>query len=277
MWSRKNTLSGETKLRLAGKNIVVFGGGQMPGGTIGNGRATCILFAREGANVLVVDRDLARAEETCADIEREGATALAHEADVTDEAACAATIDRCQALWGGLDIMHYNVGVADGDAPPMYLERAGWDRMQEINMTGFFLCTKHALPVFRAQGHGVILAVSSIAALWTYGTTVAYKCSKAAMNAFVQSTAAANAKYGIRVNAILPGLMDTPIGVETTVAVTGRSAEDVREDRAAAVPLNVRGTAWDVARGAGFLGSDDAQFITGVCLPIDGGQSARVG
>jgi len=270
-------MSNSTTNRLAGKHALVFGGGQMPGDTIGNGKAASILFAREGANVLVVDRDHSRAEDTCQAIVSEGGTAVPHEADVTDESACAGAIERAGELWGSLDIMHYNVGVADGDAPPMHLTREGWDRMQEINTTGFFLCAKHTLPVMRAQGSGVILAVSSIAALWTYGTTVAYKCSKAAMNAFVQSTAVANAKYGIRVNAILPGLMDTPIGVETTVAATGRSAERVRDDRDAAVPLNVRGTAWDVARAAVFLGSDEAQFITGICLPVDGGQIARVG
>jgi NAD(P)-dependent dehydrogenase (short-subunit alcohol dehydrogenase family) len=264
-------------MRLEGKAILVLGGGQMPGETVGNGRAASIAFAREGARVLVADLHRERAEETAREIGAQGGRAEVLAADVTREEECAAAVARCVELFGRLDVLHYNVGIATGDAPPMHLERAGWERMLEVNTTGFFLSLKHALPVLRAQGGGTVIAISSIAALWTYGTTVAYKCSKAAMNALVQSTAVANARYGVRVNAILPGLMDTPIAIEATVAATGRSREEIRAERDAAVPLDVRGTAWDVAAAAVFLASDEARFITGVCLPVDGGQSARVG
>ena len=264
-------------MRLANKVVMVVGGGQMPGETIGNGRAASIAFAREGAKVLVADLHIDRAQATADEICGESGEATALAMDVTDEASCANATRHCLEMFGRIDVVHYNVGIASGDAPPMHLDRLGWDTMLKVNTTGFFLCVKHALPTLRAQGAGSIIAVSSIAAGWTYGTTVAYKCSKAAMNAFVQSTAVANAKYGIRVNAILPGLMDTPIGVETTVAATGKSRAQVRTDRDAAVPLNVRGTAWDVANAAVFLASEDAKFITGVYLPVDGGQSARVG
>lgn len=264
-------------MRLENKVVMVVGGGQMPGETIGNGRAASIAFAREGAKVLVADLDLDSAQATVDEIHQEDGQATAIRMDVTNETSCASAIARCSDTLGHLDVLHYNVGIATGDAPPMHLDRSGWDNMFEVNTTGFFLCVKHVLPTLRAQRAGSIIAVSSIAALWTYGTTVAYKCSKAAMNAFIQSTAVANAKYGVRANAILPGLMDTPIGVETTVAATGKSRQQVRIDRDAAVPLNVRGTAWDVANAAVFLASEDAKFVTGVCLPVDGGQSARVG
>jgi len=263
--------------RLAGRLVLVLGGGQTPGETIGNGRAASIAFAREGASVMVVDRERGRAEATVADIEAEGGLAVPVAADVTDETHCQAVIARCAARFGSIDVMHYNVGIAGGDAPPMHLERSSWERMLEVNTTGFMLCLKHVLPPMRARRRGVIIAVSSIAALWTYGTTVAYKCSKAAMNALVQSTAVANGKYGVRVNAILPGLMDTPIGVETTVAATGKTRAQVRAQRDEAVPLDADGTAWDVANAEVFLASEDARFVTGVCLPVDGGQSARVG
>lgn len=264
-------------MRLQDKVIMVVGGGQMPGETIGNGRAAAIAFAREGATVLVTDIDVERAKETVRDIEAEGGRAHSLAIDVTSEASTEAAIAHCVSTFGRLDVLHFNVGIATGDGPPHLLTKDGWDRMLEVNTTGFFLSAKHALNAMRQQDGGVILAVSSIAAMWTYGTTVAYKCSKAAMNAFVQSTAVSNAKYGIRVNAILPGLMDTPIAIEATTAATGKSREEVRDDRDAAVPLNARGTAWDVANAAVFLASDDAKFITGVLLPVDGGQSARVG
>ena len=217
-------------MRLEGQSILVLGGGQMPGETIGNGRATSIAFAREGAHVVVADLHLERAAETVADIESEGFRAEAIQADVTDEDACRRAIGRTLELCGQLDVLHYNVGIAGGDAPAHALSREGWDRMLEVNTTGFFLSAKHALPAMRRQGKGTILAVSSIAAMWTFGTTVAYKCSKAAMNAFVQSTAVSNAKYGIRVNAILPGLMDTPIAIESTHEATGRPRTQIRED-----------------------------------------------
>ncbi|MCH9672682.1 MAG: SDR family oxidoreductase [Gammaproteobacteria bacterium] len=265
-------------MRLKDKVAIVVGAGQAPGDTVGNGRAAAVAFAREGAKVFITDLVTENMHDTQRDIAALGGDCEVMQMDVTQEADCAAMVAQCEKRFGQVDILHHNVGIAGGDAPAVALERDGWDRMLEVNTTGFFLTTKHTLPVMRARQSGCIIAISSIAALWTMGTAVAYKCSKAAMNAFVQSTAVSNAKYGVRVNAILPGLMDTPIAIEATRAATGLSAEEIRANRDARVPLrNKMGTAWDVANAAVFLASDEAGFITGVCLPVDGGQSAKVG
>jgi len=191
--------------RLADKVAIVVGGGQTPGETIGNGRATAVLFAREGAKVLVVDRDLASARETVAQIESEGGLAIAHESDATRESDCAALIARCVELHGRVDVLHNNVGIGGGDAGPAHLEEEAWDRILEVNLKSVILPCKHVLPVLRRQRSGAIVNVSSIAAVCAT-PIVAYKVSKAGINAYTQSLAVGNAKHGIRANVIMPGL-----------------------------------------------------------------------
>jgi NAD(P)-dependent dehydrogenase (short-subunit alcohol dehydrogenase family) len=268
-------------MRLRDRVVLVAGAGQTPGETIGNGRAAAIAFAREGAKLVLGDVDIERARETLVDVRAEiddQDNALACELDVTDERSVEQSVARCIERFGRIDVLHHNVGIAGGDGPPMHLDYAAWSRMLEVNTSGLFLTIKHVLPVMREQQSGCIIAISSIAAWWTINSAVAYKASKAAMNALVQSVAVSNAKYGIRANAILPGLMDTPIAIETTRSVTGQSREEIREARNRQVPLNKRmGNAWDVANAACFLASDEASFITGVMLPVDGGQSAQIG
>ncbi|MEM7250056.1 MAG: SDR family NAD(P)-dependent oxidoreductase [Pseudomonadota bacterium] len=265
-------------MRLKDKVILVAGAGQVPGETVGNGRAASVAFAREGAKLVLADNVDAHLTDTEAQVRATGASCIRVTMDVTSEADCRRVVAQAVEEFGRLDVLHHNVGIAGGDAPPMFLDHANWERMLDVNATGFFLTTKHALPVMREQRSGCVIAISSIAAWWTMNNAVAYKCSKAAMNAFVQATAVGNAKYGIRVNAILPGLMDTPIAIETTHQVTGQTRDDIRAARNAHVPLNHQmGDAWDVANAAVFLASDEARFITGVCLPVDGGQSAQVG
>jgi NAD(P)-dependent dehydrogenase (short-subunit alcohol dehydrogenase family) len=264
-------------MRLDGKVAIVAGAGQTPGQTIGNGRATAILFAREGAKVLLVDRRLDSAQETQAMIEEEGGNATSFEADVSREADCIAMVQACCDAYGRIDILHNNVGIGAGDAGPTHLSEENWDRILDVNLKSVFLTCKHTLPVMREQGSGVIINISSIAAVNAVGM-VAYKTSKAGVNALTHSLAMGNARYGIRVNAIMPGLMNTPMAIETISQVRGVEKEQLIKERDAQVPLGAKmGTAWDTAYAALFLASDEAKFITGVVLPVDGGQSARIG
>lgn len=264
--------------RLEGKAAVVVGAGQTPGETIGNGRATAILFAREGARVLCVDRDLASADATVQMIVKEGGVASAFRADITREADCKALVDEAVARLGRLDILHNNVGIGIGDASITRLEEADWERILAVNLKGMWLTLKHALPAMRAQpSGGAIVNISSLAAVAPAGI-IAYEVSKAGVNKLTTSTAALNARHNIRCNAIMPGLMDTPMAIEAIAKARDESVEAVRAARDARVPLGGRmGTAWDVAYAALFLASDEAKFITGVVMAVDGGASVRFG
>lgn len=263
--------------RLAGKVAIVVGAGQTPGDTIGNGRATAILFAREGAHVYAVDRRRDAAEETVAMIRAEGFEAEAREADATDEQAVRDLVVAVADSHGRIDVLHNNVGIGDGDSVAEAIEMDAWDRIFAVNLKSAVLPCKHVLPVMREQGDGSIVNVSSLAAV-AASPLVAYKASKAALNAFTQSLAVTHAGHGIRVNAIMPGLMDTPMAIEGIANALGVDRDDLRAQRDAMVPLRHKmGTAWDVAYAALFLASDEARFITGTLLPVDGGQSARIG
>jgi NAD(P)-dependent dehydrogenase (short-subunit alcohol dehydrogenase family) len=263
-------------VRLEGKVAIVVGAGQTPGETIGNGRATSILFAREGARVLLVDRRLDSAAETREMIAAEGGIAVAFEADVTDEDDCRAVAAACMKEFGRIDVLHNNVGIGAGDTGVTHLERDAWQRILDVNLTAMFLTSKHVLPAMREQRSGSIVNISSVASIASTGM-LAYKVSKAGVNALTQQIAMGNARYGIRCNAILPGLMNTPMAIEGIAAARGIPREQLIRERDAAVPLGAMGSAWDVARAAVFLASDEAGFITGVLLPVDGGQSVRIG
>lgn len=262
--------------RLAGKVAVVVGAGQTPGHAIGNGRATAILFAREGAAVLCVDRDETRARETAATIGSEGGTAHAHAADVRDEAACAGLISAAVERFGRLDVLHNNVGGGGGDAPVDRIAPDRFDAILHLNLTAMVQTIKHALPVMRRQGGGAIVNVSSLASVAPAGI-IAYEVSKAGVNKLTTSVAAREARHGIRCNAVLPGLIDTPMAIQGWAGLTGEEQDALRAKRNARVPMGRMGTAWDVAHAALWLASDDARFVTGVLLPVDGGQSVRVG
>jgi NAD(P)-dependent dehydrogenase (short-subunit alcohol dehydrogenase family) len=263
--------------RLEGKVAIVVGAGQTPGDTIGNGRATAVLFAREGARVVVVDRSAEAAAETLAQIESEGGEALARTADATDEGDCRDLVAEVVDCWGRVDVLHNNVGIGSGDAGPTRIEVDDWDRILSVNLKSVVLPCKYVLPVMRGQESGAITNVSSVGAV-CFMPTVAYKTSKAGINAYTQTLALGNAKYGIRANVIMPGLMNTPMAIEEISQALSLPKDDLIAKRDAQVPLrNKMGTAWDVAHAALFLASDEAGFITGVALPVDGGQSARVG
>jgi NAD(P)-dependent dehydrogenase (short-subunit alcohol dehydrogenase family) len=265
--------------RLQGKVAVIIGAGQGPGEGLGNGRATTIRFAQEGARILAVDRSLQSAEETAAMAGREGGECAAFEADVAAEASLAEAIAAAHRRWGRIDILHYNVGVsiAGGDAPPLEITEEAFDRITVINLRGYVMACKHVLPIMRDQHGGVITSISSLAA-WADYPYVAYKATKAAMIAYTQQLAIQNAPFGIRANIVLPGLIDTPMAVDTRARHSGRPRAVVAAERDAKVPLRGRmGTAWDVANAVLFLASDEAGFITGVALPVDGGSLVRIG
>lgn len=264
-------------MRLADKVAVVIGAGQTPGDEIGNGRAMAVLFAREGAQVLAVDRHLESARETEAMIASEGGRATALEADIVEEERCRAIAAAIGERYGRVDVLVNNVGIGTGDAPATELDEKAWRRILDTNLTGMFLTCKHVLPLMRDQGRGAIVNISSIAAVAAF-PLLGYKVSKAAVNALTCQLAITNAESGVRVNAIMPGLMNTPMAIESIVSATGMDKQELIRRRDARVPLGKKmGTAWDVAHAALFLASDEARFITGVVLAVDGGQSLRVG
>ena len=266
-------------MRLKDKVAIVVGAGQSPGEGVGNGRATALTFAREGARVLCVDHNLGSAQETVDLIAAKGGTAAAFKADVTKNAEIKAMVDDAHGRWGSIDILHNNVGVSlsGGDAELLDITEEAFDRCVAINLKSCILAAKHVIPIMRAQQSGVIINISSMAVITTY-PYVAYKATKAAMVAFTEQLAYQNAQYGIRANVILPGLMNTPMAVDTRAREFKKSRAEVEAERDAKVPLRKKmGTAWDVANAALFLASDEANFITGVTLPVDGGSSVRRG
>jgi NAD(P)-dependent dehydrogenase (short-subunit alcohol dehydrogenase family) len=266
-------------MRLQDKIAIVVGAGQSPGEGIGNGRATALTFAREGAKVLCVDHHIASAQETVDMIAAKGGTAAAFKADVTKDAEIKAMVQEAMNRWGRIDVLHNNVGVSlsGGDAELLAITEEAFDRCVAINLKSCILAAKHVIPIMRQQRSGAVVNISSMAAITTY-PYVAYKATKTAMIAFTEQLAYQNAEYGIRANVILPGLMDTPMAVDTRAREFGKTRAEVAAARDSQVPLRRKmGTGWDVANAALFLASDEASFITGVTLPVDGGSSVRRG
>ena len=262
---------------MEGKSVVVVGAGQTPGETIGNGRAMAVLFAREGAKVLCVDRLVERAEETAEQILGEEGEALAMAADITKAADCARIVSEAKDRFGRVDVLINNVGIGGGDGPAHRVEEAAFDRVLAVNLKGMWLVTKAVLEVMREQKAGAIVNISSLAAR-AGGIQLAYEVSKAGVNRLTAHVAISQARYGIRCNAVQPGLMDTPMAVAGIAGASGRTQEEVRAERDARVPLGGKmGTGWDTAHAALFLASDDAGFITGAVLPVDGGMGVRIG
>lgn len=261
--------------RLAGKVALVTGAGSVGPGW-GNGRATAVLFAREGARIALADRDEAAAAETARLITGEGGESIAVAADVTVEADVRALVARCVEAHGGVDILHHNVG---GSLPggPEEMSVEDFRAQLDLNLTSAFLCVQAALPVMVRQGAGVITLVGSIGGLAHLGHHhVGYSAGKAGLVQFARQVAVQYGPGGIRCNTIIPGMMDTPLLEHRVSRQKGRKSLDaLREEARTRVPLGRRGDAWDVARAALFLASDEAGYITGTELLVDGGLMAR--
>ncbi|MBL4865455.1 MAG: SDR family oxidoreductase, partial [Pseudomonadales bacterium] len=198
----------------------------------------------------------------------------AYECNIVTEAANISLVEAAMDKLGRIDILHNNVGIGFGDSPPHRLEEEAFDQIMLVNLKAMWLTCKQVIPIMRQQESGAIVNISSVAAVSVAGIT-AYELSKAGVNKLTASIAASNAKYGVRCNAIMPGLMDTPMAIEGNAKARGISRDEVRDMRHKLVPLRKRmGSGWDVAYGAVYLASDEANFVTGVCLPIDGGHMA---
>jgi len=261
--------------RLTGRVALVVGAGSSAPGW-GIGKATAVLYAREGASVFACDLVGAAAAETVELIRADGGVAEAFTADVSDGAQVEALVGACVERFGSVDILQNSVGVvALGGAAE--LTEDAWDRCHAINVRSFYLTTKHVLPHMERQGRGAIVNVSSIGSIrWTGISYLAYATSKAAVNQLTQSVALEYAAKGIRCNAVLPGLMDTPLVQTGLAAAYGGDLEAARVTRHARCPTGRMGDAWDVARAALFLASDDARYITGAELVVDGGLTCKI-
>ena len=264
--------------RLADVVAVVIGAGQTPGDTIGNGRAIATTFAREGATVLCVDRFVARADDTVDAIRASGGAAESLEADVTEGVQCDAIVAAALDRWGRVDVLVNNVGIGGaGDGPAHSADEEAFDRIVEVNLRAMWRTCRAVLPTMREQQHGSIVNISSAASV-AGGFQVAYEVSKAGVNRLTTSIAQSNASRGVRCNAVALGLVDTPMAVGGIAAARGVPLDEVRAERDARVPLRGgMGTAWDAASAAMFLASDEARFVTGVVLPVDGGTTVRIG
>jgi NAD(P)-dependent dehydrogenase (short-subunit alcohol dehydrogenase family) len=265
-------------VRLQGKAGIVVGAGQSPGETVGTGRAAAMAFAREGARVLLADRDLDAARETAAMIGADAGTVECIRADWTSAEDCRAMATACVDAWGRIDYLQNNVGIGGDDGSPRAVREEAFERIMRVNLKGCLLSCQAVVPVMREQEAGSIVNISSIASLAASVPLTAYKVSKAGINALTQSLAMESASRGVRVNAIMPGLLDTPMAIDAWARALNVPRAEVRAQRDRLVPLRHKmGTGWDVAHASVFLHSDEASFITGVLLPVDGGQLARVG
>ena len=220
----------------------------------------------------VVDIRVEAAEETCEQLRAEGWDAEAYVADVTDSAAVSEVVKRTHSRFGSIDILHNNVGTTRmGSVVDM--DEATWQQVLDTNLTGVFLTCKHVVPVMLAQGHGAIVNISSLASQQINSYPyMPYYAAKAGLNHFTRALAIQYANKGIRANAVLPGVMNTPLIYQQ---ITGQfaSTEEMLRTRHAASPMGRMGEAWDVAYTALFLASDEARYLTGVCIPVDGGKS----
>jgi NAD(P)-dependent dehydrogenase (short-subunit alcohol dehydrogenase family) len=248
--------------RLQDKIAIVTGAGSRGAG-VGNGKAASLLFSRESAKVCLVDNVLARAEETLAEITKEGGDAFAIEADVSKDADCKRVVDEAVRRYGRVDILHNNVGIDPGVVSVVDVDEPTWDQVMDVNVKSMMLMSKHAVPVMAANGGGAILTVSSISALRPRGLTP-YTTSKQAVIGLTQAMAVDHASQGIRVNCIAPGPVFTPMVAE-------HMTPERRAIRAKASPLGTEGTAWDIGWAAVFLASEEARWITGQVLVVDGG------
>ncbi len=261
--------------RLNNKVTIVTGAGCVGPGW-GNGRAVAVLFAQAGAKIFAVDKSMEAMEETVRRVRETGGTITAHTCDVTDSAAVEAMVAACLAEYGRVDILVNNVG-GSAAGGPVALSEDKWDAQVAFNLKSVFLTCKHVLPVMEAQGCGAIVNTASTSGIrWTGSAQVAYAACKAGVIQLGKVVAVEYAKKGIRVNTVVPGQLHTPM-VEVRLAGqrSGGDVDKLLESRLARIPLGFMGDGRDTANAALFLASDEAQFITGTEIIVDGGMTAR--
>lgn len=260
--------------RMKDKVVIVTGAGSSGPGW-GNGKAAAVLYAREGARILAVDHRLDAARETQALIEEAGGHCIAFQADVAKAADNAAMVAACAGHFGGVDVLHNNVGIVETGGPVEASEES-WNRVIAVNQTSVFLACKYAIPEMLKRGGGAIVNIGSIAAQrWIGFPYLAYSAAKAAMVAMTSNIAVQYAAEGIRANCVLPGLMNTPLIREPLKKSYGGDVDSMIEQRDKQSPTGRMGDAWDTAYAALFLASDEARYITGTTLVVDGGITAR--
>jgi NAD(P)-dependent dehydrogenase (short-subunit alcohol dehydrogenase family) len=263
--------------RLKSKVALVVGAGSIGPGW-GNGKAAAVAFAREGARVFCADINQGAAEETAGLIKAEGGEATAYCCDVSKGADVAVMVEACRSTYGGIDILDNNVGIAEVGGV-IDVSESDWDRVFAVNLKGAFFAMKHTIPLMIRQGGGSIINISSIASIRYTGIPYAtYYATKAALNHLTQTTAVEYASRGVRVNAILPGLMKTPM-VEKSAGLAksyaGGDVEEMWRVRDRQVPMGFGGDAWDIAWAAVYLASDESRYVTGILLTVDGGLTLK--
>lgn len=261
--------------RFANKVVLISGAGCVGPGW-GNGRAMAVRFAEEGAKIFGADRNLASMEETVARVTAAGGAIETHVCDVTDSKAVAAMVAACVAKWGRIDVLINNVGGSAAGGPVEMAEEV-WDAQIDSNLKSVFLTCKYVLPIMERQKSGAIVNLASTSGLrWTGAAQVAYAATKAGVLQFSKVLAVQYAARGIRVNCVVPGQLHTPM-VETRLAGqrAGGDVEALLKQRVSRIPLGFMGDGRDTASAAAFLASDEARFVTGTEIVVDGGMTAR--
>ena len=261
--------------RLSDKVALITGAGSIGPGW-GNGKATAVLCAREGARVFAVDRDPHAADETKGIIQSEGGVCATHAADVSKAASVRAMVDACVAAFGRIDVLVNNVGIARVGGV-VTTEEADWDLVTEVNQKSVYLACKHALPIMERQGSGAIVNIASVAAhRWTGVSYASYYATKGAVVSLSRAIALEFAAKGIRCNSVSPGLMDTPMvrGLTGAYGADG-DVDNLIRVRTSQCPMGFMGTGWDTAHAVLFLASDEARYVTGIDLIVDGGLTAK--
>jgi NAD(P)-dependent dehydrogenase (short-subunit alcohol dehydrogenase family) len=252
--------------RLTGRVAIVTGAGSRSS-DIGNGRAAAILLARRGAQVLLLDANLAAAQQTLRMIEIENGAALALQADVTQPDQCQSAVRRAVEAWGRVDILVNNVGITGPAGTAVEVDLDDWDQALRVNLTSMMLMAKHAIPEMRKRQAGAIVNIASVAGLMGGTTSLLYPTTKGAIVNMTRAMAAHHGTEGIRVNCVAPGMVYTPM-------VAGRMTPELRETRRMRSLLQTEGSGWDVGHAVAYLASDESRWVTGVILPVDAGATA---
>ncbi len=252
--------------RLTGRVAIVTGAGSRSS-DIGNGRAAAILLARRGAQVLLLDANLAAAQQTLRMIESENGVALALQTDVTQPDQCQSAVRRAVEAWGRVDILVNNVGITGPAGTAVEVDLDDWDQALRVNLTSMMLMAKHAIPEMRKRQAGAIVNIASVAGLMGGTTSLLYPTTKGAIVNMTRAMAAHHGTEGIRVNCVAPGMVYTPM-------VAGRMTPELRETRRMRSLLQTEGSGWDVGHAVAYLASDEARWVTGVILPVDAGATA---